>query len=77
MTLRKMVEKHLLVAYDVVKMNGAYRVARHRWPEQLVFNNNKESRKINVLIYRTEEVLYGNQFVKRMKPLARATSFQQ
>jgi hypothetical protein len=66
MSLRKMVEKHLLVAYDVVKMNGAYRVARHHWPELLVFKNNKESHKINVLIYRTEAVLYGNQFVERM-----------
>ena len=61
-----MVEKHLLVASDVVKMNGAYRVARHHWPELLVFKNNKESRKINVLINRTEAILYGNQFVERL-----------
>jgi hypothetical protein len=66
MSLRKMVEKHLLVASDVVKMNGVYRVARHHWPELLVYKNNKESRKINVLLYRTEAILYGNQFFERM-----------
>jgi hypothetical protein len=66
MSLRKMVEKHFLVTSHVVKMNGAYRVARHHWPELLVFKNNKESRKINVLLYRTEAILYGNQFVERL-----------
>jgi hypothetical protein len=61
-----MIEKHLSVADSVVERKTIYRVAHHHWPELLVFKNNKESRKINVLIYRTEAVLYGNQFVERM-----------
>jgi hypothetical protein len=58
-----MIEKHLSVA-------NTYRVARHHWPEQLIMKNKNESRKINVLIYRTEAILYGNQFVERLNMLA-------
>ncbi len=61
-----MIEKHLSVADSVVDRKTIYRVARHHWPELLVFKNNKESRKINVLLYRTEAILYGNQFVERL-----------
>jgi hypothetical protein len=61
-----MIEKHLSVADSVVERKTIYRVARHHWPKLLVFKNNKESRKINLLIYRIEAILYGNQFVERM-----------
>jgi hypothetical protein len=47
-------------------MNAVYRVAHHHWPELLVFKNKNESCKINVLINRTEAILYGNQFVERL-----------
>jgi hypothetical protein len=61
-----MIEKHLSVADSVVERKTIYRVARHHWPELLVFKNKNESRKINVLINRTEAILYGNQFVERL-----------
>jgi hypothetical protein len=61
-----MIEKHRYVADSVVERKTIYRVVRHHWPELLVFKNKNESRKINVLIYRTEAVLYGNQFVERL-----------
>jgi hypothetical protein len=62
--LRKMVEKHLSVADGVVKKKGVYKVARHHWPELLITKNKNESRSIFVPIYRTEAVLYGDQFVE-------------
>jgi hypothetical protein len=61
-----MIEKHLSVADSVVERKTIYRVARHHWPELLVSKNKNESRKINVLINRTEAILYGNQFVERL-----------
>ena len=61
-----MIEKHLSVADSVVERKTIYRVARHHWPELLVSKNKNESRKINVLINRTEAIIYGNQFVERL-----------
>jgi hypothetical protein len=61
-----MIEKHLSVANSVVERKTIYRVAPHHWPELLVFKNKNESCKINVLINRTEAILYGNQFVERL-----------
>jgi hypothetical protein len=63
-----MVEKHLSVGDGVVKMNAVYRVAgHHNWPGELLFIKNKNGRRSinNVLIYRKEAVLYGNQFDER------------
>jgi hypothetical protein len=64
MLVRKMVEKHLSVPDGVVKRNAVYKVACHHWPELLVMKNKNERRYINALIYRTEAVLYGDQFVE-------------
>jgi hypothetical protein len=61
-----MIEKHLSVADSVVERKTIYRVACHHWPELLVSKNKNESRKINVLINRTEAIIYGNQFVERL-----------
>jgi hypothetical protein len=61
-----MVEKHLFVANSIVDRKINYRVAHHHWPEKLIMKNKNESRKINVLINRTEAILYGNQFVERL-----------
>jgi hypothetical protein len=59
-------EKHPSVADSVVERKTIYQVARHHWPEQLIMKNKNESPKINVLIYKTEAILYGNQFVERL-----------
>jgi hypothetical protein len=61
-----MIEKHLSVADSVVERKSVYRVARHHWPEKLIMKNKNEGRKFNVLINRTEAILYGNQFVERL-----------
>jgi hypothetical protein len=61
-----MIEKHLSVADSVVERKTIYRVACHHWPEKLIMKNKNESRKINVLINRTEAILYGNQYVERL-----------
>ena len=61
-----MIEKHLSVADSVVERKTIYRVACHHWPEKLIMKNKNESRKINVLINRTEAILYGNQYIERL-----------
>ena len=61
-----MIEKHLSVADSVVERKITYRVACHHWPERLIMKNKNESRKINVLINRTEAILYGNQYIERL-----------
>ena len=54
------------MADSVVEWKTIYRVARHHYPELLVFKNKNESRKINVLIYRTEAILYVKQCIERL-----------
>ena len=62
-----MIEKHLFVSDSDVEQKITYRVAHHHWPGKLIMKNKNESRKINVLVYRTEAIIYGNQFVERLK----------